>query len=106
MHHIPLFAGRAAGTNANILFDRTASHNYVSAKLAKLIGISLSPSLQKVRLSNVQKVSPDGEATVYIRVGALHKPVKCLVIILLFEVDVILLRRGGVKNPITDTFLC
>lgn len=68
MHHIPLFAGRAAGTNANILFD-SASHNYVFTKLAKLIGISISPSLQKVRLSSVQKVSSDGEAPVYIRVG-------------------------------------
>jgi hypothetical protein len=43
-----MFATRAAGTNANILFDSGASHNYVSTTFAKLTGISVSPSLQKV----------------------------------------------------------
>jgi hypothetical protein len=43
-----MFAARAAGTNANILFDSGASHNYVTTTFAKLTGISVSPSLQKV----------------------------------------------------------
>jgi hypothetical protein len=43
-----MFAGRAAGANANNLFDSGASHNYVSSTFAKLTGISVSPSLQKV----------------------------------------------------------
>jgi hypothetical protein len=33
-----MFAARAAGTNANILFDSGASHNYVSTTFAKLTG--------------------------------------------------------------------
>jgi hypothetical protein len=85
-----MFAARAAGTNANILFDSGASHNYVSTTFAKLKGISVSPSLQKVRLESDQEVAPDGEATVYVHIGAFHKPVKCLVMNLLFEVDIIL----------------
>jgi hypothetical protein len=43
-----MFAARAAGTNANILFDSGASHNYVSTTFAKLTGILVSPSLQRV----------------------------------------------------------
>ena len=31
-----------------------------------------------------------GEATVYVQLGAFHKPVKCFVMNLLFEVDLIL----------------
>ena len=85
-----MFAGRAAGANANILFDSGASHNYVSTKFAKLTGVTVSPSLQKIRLGSDQEVSPDGEAVVYIRVGMFNQPVKCLVMNLLFEVDVIL----------------
>jgi hypothetical protein len=86
-----MFAAHAAGTNANILFDSGASHNYVSTTFAKLTGISVSPSLQKVRLGSDQGVAPDGEATVYVRIiGSFHKPVKCLVMNLLFEVDMIL----------------
>jgi hypothetical protein len=85
-----MFAGRAAGANANILFDSGALHNYVSSTFAKLTGISLSPSLQKVRLGSDQEVAPDGEATVYVCIGAFYKPAKCLVMNLLFEVDMIL----------------
>jgi hypothetical protein len=72
------------------LFDSGASHNYVSTTFAKLTGISDSPSLQKVRLGSNQEVAPDGEATVYIRIELFHKPVKCLIMNLLFEVDMIL----------------
>jgi hypothetical protein len=85
-----MFAARAAGTNANILFDSGASHNYMSTTFAKLTGISVSPSLQKVRLGSDQEVAPDGKATVYVRIGSFHKQVKCLVMNLLFEVDMIL----------------
>jgi hypothetical protein len=85
-----MFAARAADTNANILFDHGASHNYVSTTFAKLTGISISPSLQKVRLGSEQEVSRDGEATVYVCIGSFHKPVKCLVKNLLFEIYMIL----------------
>jgi hypothetical protein len=43
-----MFADRAAGTNANILFGSGASHNYVSSIFAKQTCISVGPSLQKV----------------------------------------------------------
>jgi hypothetical protein len=82
-----MFAARAADTNANILFDSGASHNYVSTTFAKSTGIFVSPSLQKVRLGSYQKVAPDGEATVYVQIGSFHKLVKCLVMNLLFEID-------------------
>jgi hypothetical protein len=59
-----MFAARAADTNANILFDSGASHNHVSTTFAKLTGISVSPSLQKVQLGSDQEVAPDGEGTV------------------------------------------
>jgi hypothetical protein len=85
-----MFAARAAGTNTNILFDSGASHNYVSTTFAKLTGILVSPSLQKVRLKTDQEVARDGEATVHVRVGSFYKPVKCLVMNLLFQVDMIL----------------
>jgi hypothetical protein len=61
-----LFAARAAGTDANILFESGALHDYVSTTFAKLTGILVSPSLQKVRLRSDQKVAPDGKATVYV----------------------------------------
>jgi hypothetical protein len=57
-----MFVARAAGTNANILFDCGASHNYVSTTFAKLTGILVSPSLQKVRLGSDQEVAPDSKA--------------------------------------------
>jgi hypothetical protein len=82
-----MFADRAAGTNANILFGSGASHNYVSSIFAKQTCISVGPSLQKVWLD--QEIDPDGEATVYVCIGAFHKPFKCLVMNLLFEVDMI-----------------
>jgi hypothetical protein len=85
-----MFVARAAGTNANILCDSGSSHNYVSTTFAKLTCISLSPSLQKVRLGSDQEVASDGKATVYVRIGSFHKPVKCLVMNLLFEVYMIL----------------
>jgi hypothetical protein len=86
-----MFAARAADTtNANILFDSGALHNYMLTTFAKLTGISVTPSLQKVRLGSDQEVAPDSEVTVYVRIGSFHKPVKCLVMNLLFKVDMIL----------------
>ena len=86
-----LFSGRAAATKANILFDTGASVNFVSAKFAKQTGISVSPTAQVVRLANDAVVDEIvGEATVYVQLGAFHKPVKCFVMNLLFEVDLIL----------------
>ena len=86
-----MFSGRAAATKANIVFDSGASVTFVSAKFAKQTGITVRPTAQVVRLANdvvVEEVL--GEATVYVQLGAFHKPVKCFVMNLLFEVDLIL----------------
>jgi hypothetical protein len=85
-----MFTARAAGTDATILFDSGASYDCVSTTFAKLTGISVGSSLQKVRLGTDQEVAPNGEATIYVRTGSFHEPVKCLVMNLLFEVDMIL----------------
>ena len=80
-----------AAAKTNILFDTGASSNFVSANFAKQTGISISPTVQTVRLANDAVVDEIlGEATVYVQLGAFHKPVKCFVMNLLFEVDLIL----------------
>jgi hypothetical protein len=47
-----MFAGRAAGTNASILFDSEASDNFVSSSFARQIGIAVIPAQRKVRLGS------------------------------------------------------
>ena len=86
-----LFSGRAAATEANFLFDTGASGNFVSAKFVRQTGITVRPSNESVRLANDQVVGNVlGEAIVYVRLGTFHKPVKCLVMDLLYGVDLIL----------------
>ena len=86
-----MFSGRAAAAKANILFDSGASVNFVSANFAKQTGITVRPTAQNVRLANDDMVKEVlGEATVYVQLGPFHKPVRCLVMNLLFEVDLIL----------------
>ena len=86
-----MFSGKAAAAKANILFDSGASVNFVSSKFAKQTGITVSPSAQTVRLANDEVVEDVlGEANVYVQLGSFHKPVKCYVMNLLFEVDLIL----------------
>ena len=86
-----MFSGKAAAAKANILFDSGASVNFVSSKFAKQTGITVSPSAQIVRLANDEVVEDVlGEANVYVQLGSFHKPVRCYVMNLLFEVDLIL----------------
>jgi len=85
-----MFSGKAAAAKANILFDSGASVSFVSAKFAKQTGITVRPTAQSVRLADDVSGEVFGEATVYVQLGAFHKPVKCLVMNLLFEVDLIL----------------
>jgi hypothetical protein len=85
-----MFAGRAAGTNANILFDSGASDNFVSISFAHQTGISVIPAQRKVRLGSDDVVTPEGEANVYLKVGTYQQSVRCVVMPLLHEVDVIL----------------
>jgi hypothetical protein len=85
-----MFSGRAAAAKANILFDTGASHNFVSKTFAKQTGITVRPVEYSVRLADDKTTEVAGEATVYVQLGAFHKPVKCYVMDMLYEVDLIL----------------
>src|SRR6478672_11129480 len=85
-----MFAGRAAAAKADILFDTGASANFVSKTFAKQTGITVIPVDYSVRLADDQTMEVGGEATVYVQLGAFHKPVKCYVMDMLYKVDLIL----------------
>jgi hypothetical protein len=85
-----MFSSRAAATKANILFDTGASANFVSKTLAKQTGITVRPVEYSVRLANNKTTEVAREATVYVQLGAFHKAVKCYVMDMLYEVDLIL----------------
>jgi hypothetical protein len=85
-----MFAGRAAAAKANILFDTGASANFVSKSFAKQTGITVRPVEYFIRLADDKTMEVAGEAIVYVQLGAFHKPVKCYVMDMLYEVDLIL----------------
>jgi hypothetical protein len=85
-----MFSGRAAATEANILFDTGASANFVSKTFAKQTGITVRPVEYSVCLADNRTTEVAGEATVYVQLGAFHKPVKCYVMDILYKVDLIL----------------
>jgi hypothetical protein len=85
-----MFAGRAAASKANILFDTGASANFVSKTFAKQTGIMVRPVDYAVCLADDKTMNVAGEATVYVQFGSFHKPVKCYVMDMLYEVDLIL----------------
>jgi hypothetical protein len=87
-----MFAGRADAAKANILFDTGASANFVSKSFAKQTGITVEPVKYSVRLADDKTMEVTGEATVFVQLGAFDKPVtvKCYVMDMLYEVDLIL----------------
>jgi spermidine/putrescine-binding protein len=85
-----MFSGRAAATKANILFDTGASAKFVFKTFAKQTGITIRLVEYSVRLADDKKTEVSGEAIVYVQLGAFHKPVKCYVMDMLHEVDLIL----------------
>jgi hypothetical protein len=85
-----MFSGRAAAAKANILFDTAASNNFVSETFAKQTGITIRPVKYSVRLADEKTAEVAGKATVYVQLGAFHKPVKCYMMDMLYEVDLIL----------------
>jgi hypothetical protein len=93
-----MFSGRVAATKANILFDTGASANFVSKTCAKQTGITVRPVEYSVRLADDKTTEVAGEATVYVHSGAFHKPVKCYVMDMLYEVDLILGKAFLDKN--------
>jgi hypothetical protein len=74
-----MFSGRAAAAKANILFDTSASNNFVSKAFAKQTDVTVRPVEYSVRLADDKTTEVAGEATVYVQLGAFHKPVKCYV---------------------------
>jgi hypothetical protein len=85
-----MFSGRAAAAKAKILFDNGASANFVFKTFAKQMGITVRPVEYSVRLADDKTTEVAGEATVYVQLGAFHKPMKCYVMDMLYEVDLIL----------------
>jgi hypothetical protein len=62
----------------------------VSNTFAKQRGITVRPVEYSVRLANDKTAEVAGEATVYVQLGAFYKPLKCHVMDMLYEVDLIL----------------
>jgi hypothetical protein len=85
-----MFSGRAAAAIANILFDTGASNNFESKTFAKQTGITVRPVEYSVDLADNKTTEVAGEATMYVQLGAFHKPAKCYVMDMLCEVDLIL----------------
>jgi hypothetical protein len=85
-----MFSGRAVAAKANILFDTRASNNFMSRTFSKQTGITVRPVEYSVRHADDKTTEVAGEATVYVQLGAFHKPVKCHVMDMLYEVDLIL----------------
>jgi hypothetical protein len=85
-----MISGRAAAAKANILFDTGASNNFVSKTFAKQTGITIRLVEYYVRLADDKTTEVAGEATVYVQLGAFHKPVKCYVMDMLYKIDLIL----------------
>jgi spermidine/putrescine-binding protein len=83
-----MFSGRAAAAKTNILFDTGTSNNFVSKTFAKQTGVTVRPVEYSVRLADDKTTEVAGEATVYVQLGA-FKPVKCYVMDMLYEVDLI-----------------
>jgi hypothetical protein len=83
-----MFSGRAAAAKANILFDTGASNNFVSKTFAKQTGIKVRSVEYSICLAD------DKQRKWHVRpqcmLGAFHKPVKCYVMDMLYEVDLIL----------------
>jgi hypothetical protein len=85
-----MLASRAASNKANILFDTGASANFVSKAFAKQTGIAVRPVEYSVRLANDKTIEVAREATMYVQLGSFHKHMKCYVMDMLYEVDLIL----------------
>jgi hypothetical protein len=64
-----------------------ASCNFVSKNFAKQTGITVRPVEYSVRLADDKATEVAGKATVYVHLGAFHKPVNCYVMDMLYEVD-------------------
>jgi hypothetical protein len=85
-----MFSGRAVAAKADILFDTGASNNFVSKTFAKQTGITVRPFEYSVCPADDKTTEVAGEATEYVQLGAFHKLVKCYVMDMLYEVDLIL----------------
>jgi hypothetical protein len=85
-----LFAGRAANQTANILFNSGASTCFVSNQFCGLAGIVTEPTEGLTKLGNNHRVPVLGKARVDLKLGALQRPISCLVLDLMDGVDAIL----------------
>lgn len=84
------FVGQAAGTEVDFLFDSGASANYVSKAFATLHGLTITPTKSNVRLGTGLSVQPHGECSLHIRLDDYRERIKCFVIDMLSDFQVIM----------------
>lgn len=85
------FDAQIAGAAGHVLFDSAATENFIPESLCRLHGISVSSSPISVILGNKSVASSVGSARVYLKLGAFHQPVQCVVLPdLLDGIDLIL----------------
>jgi hypothetical protein len=84
------FAGKAAGTEIDFLFDSGASTNYVSSAFAKIHGLTVKPSNTYVRLGTGNSVPAQGECFVHIKLGDYQDRVECYVLDMVTKFQMIL----------------
>lgn len=86
-----LFGCKAAGSEANILFDSGATHNFVTAEFCRTHGVVIEPKRSSVLLPDNVVANDQGEAHVYVELGSFRERISCLVMTqLLPGVDVLI----------------
>ena len=86
-----LFGCKAAGSEANILFDSGATHNFVTAEFCRTHGVVIEPKRSSVLLPDNVVANDQGEAYVYVELGPFRERISCLVMTqLLPGVDVLI----------------
>jgi hypothetical protein len=75
-----LFGCKAAGVDANILFDSGATENFVSASFAETHKIAFQEASGVVLLGDNSLAAPLGNAKVHLALGAFHSSIQCTVL--------------------------
>src|SRR3569623_1277221 len=74
------FEAQVAGASGQVLLDSGASDSVVSAAFARLHGVVISEDSGTVTLGDRSVVDRCGKASVYLKLGAFHQSVPCLVL--------------------------
>ena len=98
------FLGKAAGREVDFLFDSGASANFVSQSFANIHGLVVESTQANVRLGTGDTVQPKGECSLHIRLGDYHERIKCFVIDMLSDYQVIMGDEWLQKTKATFDF--